>query len=321
MAKNKEEFELSYSSEKVSSTLCVLVGGFILIATSGLLIEFFGMKQDDIKWFVVGLCVLIFIAIIAICILTSVTHSLIFDENGIRLKDGKITRQILYRNIKHISFEKNSFKYIEIETVDESNQSETLFIPIQFLLSSLEEDKEISKIEEYIAKYSPNQLVNKGDDDMMENKIISDHSAYILQRKSNLPLLLIFGIILGSFFFAFPLIESLIFAAIYGVLFALTLNYGKNDIVFDRSGITFYRKKEISHTTWDKLTTIYFENNKRSTSVKTLHIVYNDENDKSKKISWTIEGFFSVNADIYDYYVNVSKIRGKSAIDVFEEKK
>lgn len=61
MAKNKEEFELSYSSEKVSSTLCVLVGGFILIATSGLLLEFFGMKKDDIKWFVVGLCVLIII--------------------------------------------------------------------------------------------------------------------------------------------------------------------------------------------------------------------------------------------------------------------
>ena len=49
----------------------------------------------------------------------------------------------------------------------------------------------------------------------------------------------------------------------------------------------------------------------------TLIFYYKDDNKERKAKTWYISTIANVNGDIYDYFINVSKLRGKSAIDSY----
>lgn len=214
----------------------------------------------------------------------------------------------------HKLYKKGEFKHLIIETKDESSQNNIHFLPLELLLSPLKEfkEKELASIDEYISKNMPKDLIKLDNENIFDLIPSINSESYTLQRKPNFPVLIMFFCMFICFFFVFDLILAIIFTLTYSLICFLSINHGKDDLVFDASGITFYRKREISFVEWNKLIEITLES---SGGKETLKFSYKDENDTLVRKEWEIIGYFNNNGDIYDYFVNVSTLRGKSAID------
>ena len=310
----KNQFELSYSHSKIPGALYMFVSFFVLILFCGFL-DKIGYSQNDIKYVAIGICCCCFAGIILTIIIATVNHAVIFDDNGITLKNGKEELFILWKSIKTINYtKKGGFKHLIIETKDESSQNNIHFLPLELLLSPLKEfkEKELASIDEYISKNMPKDLINLDDENIFDLIPSINSESYTLQRKPNFPVLIMFFCMFICFFFVFDLILAIIFTLTYSLICFLSINHGKDDLVFDASGITFYRKRDISFVEWNKLIEITLES---SGGKETLKFSYKDENDTLVRKEWEIIGYFNNNGDIYDYFVNVSTLRGKSAID------
>ncbi len=292
----------------------MFVSFFVLILFCGFL-DKIGYSQNDIKYVAIGICCCCFAGIILTIIIATVNHAVIFDDNGITLKNGKEELFILWKSIKTINYtKKGGFKHLIIETKDESSQNNIHFLPLELLLSPLKEfkEKELASIDEYISKNMPKDLINLDDENIFDLIPSINSESYTLQRKPNFPVLIMFFCMFICFFFVFDLILAIIFTLTYSLICFLSINHGKDDLVFDASGITFYRKRDISFVEWNKLIEITLES---SGGKETLKFSYKDENDTLVRKEWEIIGYFNNNGDIYDYFVNVSTLRGKSAID------
>lgn len=310
----KNQFELSYSHSKIPGALYVFVSFFVLILFCGFL-DKIGYSQNDIKYVAIGICCCCFAGIILTIIIATVKHAVIFDDNGITLKNGKEKLLLQWKSIKTINYTKKSgFKHLIIETKDESSQNNIHFLPLELLLSPLKEfkEKELASIDEYISKNMPKDLIKLDNENIFDLIPSINSESYILQRKPNFPVLIMFFCMFICFFFVFDLILAIIFTLTYSLICFLSINHGKDDLVFDASGITFYRKRDISFVEWNKLIEITLES---SGGKETLKFSYKDENDTLVRKEWEIIGYFNNNGDIYDYFVNVSTLRGKSAID------
>lgn len=310
----KNQFELSYSHSKIPGALYVFVSFFVLILFCGFL-DKIGYSQNDIKYVAIGICCCCFAGIILTIIIATVKHAVIFDDNGITLKNGKEEQFILWKSIKTINYtKKGEFKHLIIETKDESSQNNIHFLPLELLLSPLKEfkEKELASIDEYISKNMPKDLIKLDNENIFDLIPSFNSESYTLQRKPNFPVLIMFFCMFICFFFVFDLILAIIFTLTYSLICFLSINHGKDDLVFDASGITFYRKRDISFVEWNKLIEITLES---SGGKETLKFSYKDENDTLVRKEWEIIGYFNNNGDIYDYFVNVSTLRGKSAID------
>ncbi|MCR5246916.1 MAG: hypothetical protein K6E14_03900 [Paludibacteraceae bacterium] len=310
----KNQFELSYSHSKIPAALCMFISFFVLILSCAFF-DKIGFSQDDIKHVAIGICCCCFVGIILTMIIARVKHAVIFDDNGITLKNGKEKLLLLWKSIKTISYtKKGGFKHLIIETKDETSQNKIYFLPIELSLSPLKEfkEKELVSIDEYISKNLPKDLINLDDENKFDLISSINSESYTLQRKPNFPVLIMFLCMFICFFFVFDLILAITFTLTYSLICFLSINHGKDDLVFDASGITFYRKRDISFVEWNKLIRITLES---SGGKETLKFSYKDENDNLVRKEWEIIGYFNNNGDIYDYFVNVSTLRGKSAID------
>ena len=310
----KNQFELSYSHSKIPGALYVFVSFFVLILFCGFL-DKIGYSQNDIKYVAIGICCCCFAGIILTIIIATVKHAVIFDDNGITLKNGKEKLLLQWKSIKTINYtKKGGFKHLIIETKDESSQNNIHFLPLELLLSPLKEfkEKELASIDEYISKNMPKDLIKLDNENIFDLIPSINSESYTLQRKPNFPVLIMFFCMFICFFFVFDLILAIIFTLTYSLICFLSINHGKDDLVFDASGITFYRKRDISFVEWNKLIEITLES---SGGKETLKFSYKDENDTLVRKEWEIIGYFNNNGDIYDYFVNVSTLRGKSAID------
>lgn len=310
----KNQFELSYSHSKIPAALCMFISFFVLILSCAFF-DKIGFSQDDIKHVAIGICCCCFVGIILTMIIARVKHAVIFDDNGITLKNGKEKLLLLWKSIKTISYtKKGGFKHLIIEIKDETSQNKIYFLPIELSLSPLKEfkEKELVSIDEYISKNLPKDLINLDDENKFDLISSINSESYTLQRKPNFPVLIMFFCMFICFFFVFDLILAITFTLTYSLICFLSINHGKDDLVFDASGITFYRKRDISFVEWNKLIRITLES---SGGKETLKFSYKDENDNLVRKEWEIIGYFNNNGDIYDYFVNVSTLRGKSAID------
>lgn len=308
----KNQFELSYSHSKIPEALYACVSFFVLILFCGFL-DKIGYSQNDIKHVAIGICCCCFAGIILTTIIARVKHAVIFDDNGITLKNGKEKLLLQWKSIKTINYiKKGGFKHLIIETKNETSQN-IYFLPIELSLSPLEEfkEKELASIDEYISKNMPKDLINLDDENKFELKAPINSESYTLQREPIFPVLILF---FGMFLVPFFLLEMklAILCNLPTLMYFLLINHGKDDLVFDAPGITFYRKRDISFVEWNKLIEITLES---SGGKETLKFSYKDENDTLVRKEWEIIGYFNNNGDIYDYFVNVSTLRGKSAID------
>ena len=168
----KNQFELSYSHSKIPAALCMFISFFVLILSCAFF-DKIGFSQDDIKHVAIGICCCCFVGIILTMIIARVKHAVIFDDNGITLKNGKEKLLLLWKSIKTISYtKKGGFKHLIIETKDETSQNKIYFLPIELSLSPLKEfkEKELVSIDEYISKNLPKDLINLDDENKFDLK-------------------------------------------------------------------------------------------------------------------------------------------------------
>lgn len=271
-------------------------------------IEFQYKKQLSIYVLIIS-C----ICLIVLIFVMRANHSVFFDKDGIVIKNGKIKQKFLWREIKKIHFTKKGFLYMVIETINEFDNNNTFFIPLQLLITEWKKNDELAQIESYISKLNYEFNITTIND-VAVYKPTNNSSSYTLQRKSITLLMVFFGIFIVIMFCAFPLKTFLIIGGVYIFIFILTLVFrDKNDLVFDTAGMTVYRKRNMYFVPWERIIKIVFEFG----STQDIVIIYKNDNDSVETITWEGVGLFNVNADLYDFYMNVSLLRGKSAVDDF----
>lgn len=313
----KGSFKLSYKYSKIP--FAILIPLVIAWMMSGGLFDKLGMTKDEILQILIEEIVVIAVTLIVTYLLTCVNHSIIFDEKGIVLKNGKEEEHLLWGKIRNIKLSEQGFKSIEIESSNESNQSKLHYIPLEFLLSSIEDYKkeELLTINEYITKFMPKSLEIFNESKSREYSTQVNSVSYTLQRKKFQPMYIIYLLVLSLFFFFFSW-GAIMFLVAYSIIMIPSLNHGKEDAVFDAAGVTIYRKKELTFVSWKKIKQININKDDARTNII---FEYTDEENKTKKLKWQVESLFNTNGDIYDFFINVSPFRGKPVVDLYEKKK
>lgn len=314
---NIELLELSYSRWKLTTR-----PGFFFIFCVMIFVSFscdsIELSQQETKNILIFVTVFFSAIWFASLFLICYRHSVTFGENGITIKDGKNKYQLLWSDIIRIDYIKEGFKCLEIETITDSKQKIIHYIPIQLLTTKLKEKEEeiLSKLDDIISKFNSGYftLEKTENKQLIEYKKNIKSESYMLQRKSNIPIALIFSTLIVGFFLIFPMKMAFWFSVVYLLILLCTINYSKDDLVFDAAGITIYHKHEISFISWENINNIEFIRGEKDT----LIFYYKDDNNKNKSKTWYVSSPANVNGDIYDYFVNVSSLRGKRAIDEYK---
>lgn len=284
---------------------------------SGLICDKIGLSEEETKNILIVIACIDLVVFIASFFVMRFRHSVTIDEKGITIKDGKTKTSLVWGDIKHISHTGKVFKCLEIETIYDSN---VIILPLQFFIKRYwneEEKKEFfAQLDSYISKFNSDYLYLEENN---TNKLTTyqpyiSNTSYTLQRKSNIGVALAWSILIIVFFAIFPIKHAIGFSVVYFVILLLMINYSKDDLVFDAVGITIYHKHEMVLVPWEKVTNIEFYGR------ETLIIDYKNDENKIERKTWDIVCFSNVNGDVYDYFVNVSKLRGKSAIDHYKYK-
>lgn len=315
--KEIEPLKLSYSGCKIP-----VFPSFLFIFCIAVIICFLysklGLSEQEIKKTLSFVLVILSISWILLLILIRYRHSLIIEEKGVTMKDGKTKIQLTWGDIKRIIYSKEGVNCLEIETKFDST---TIFLPLQLFIKrywdNKEKEKFFSHLDSFISKFNSGylNLEENHTNKLTTYKPYIKSESYILQRKSNILIALIFSTLIVGFFLIFPMKMALCFSASYLLILLGTINYNysKDDLVFDAAGITIYHKHDISFVSWENISNIEFITGERDT----LIFYYKDDNKERKAKTWYISTIANVNGDIYDYFINVSKLRGKSAIDSY----
>ncbi len=282
---------------------------------SCLICDKIGLSEEEAKNILIVIACIDFVVFIASIFVMRFRHSVTFDEKGITIKDGKTKTSLIWGEIKHISHTGTVFKCLEIETIYDSN---VIILPLQFFIkrnwNKKEKEEFLAQLDSYISKFNSGNLYLEENN---TNKLTTyqpyiSNTSYTLQRKSNIGIALAWSILIIVFFAIFPIKHAIGFSVVYFVILLFMINYSKDDLVFDAVGITIYHKHEMALVPWEKVTNIEFYGG------ETLIIDYKNDENKIERKTWDIVCFSNVNGDVYDYFINVSILRGKSAIDHYK---
>lgn len=307
-----EPFKLSYSSSKIPlmpPLLSIFVGIMILMYLN---------SKFDFSFNVYALCWLIvwFFGNLVCHSVFRYRHSVVFSKNGILLKDGKLEQNIPWKNVKRTKWmddrwkddglKNDRFMSLKIETIDESSQVKIYYLPLD-LLFSFEKESEYKEIVDIVLKNTSGDLSDREYRLLKQEEDNTNIISYTLQRKKEVPFLLVLALIIIGFFFVFNMELALAIAFLYAFIFYIYSTEGKDDLVFDKTGITVYHKRNITYIPWYDVFDISFNFKSKE---KTLSVRYN-----GGTLTWKFRTSGNVHGDEYDFFRKVSELRGKAAID------